>query len=158
MIYYLLNTVKNVSSLHRFEKLRLQSIFCVGTLVFDDFFQTAWHAVYQFAAIIWSDVSNQTSLIAVWSASRLEGCFSETFLFVKFHKFSIGFKSWLFPGHCNLWIGFCSTKFFTTLFWWHGAPSCMKISQLWTLMWSSSLLFNKLTYLSPFIVVLGGKK
>jgi len=55
------------------------------------------------------------------------------------------------------WIRFCSKKFFTALLRWHGAQSCMKISQLWTLVWRSSLLFNKLTYVSPFMVVPGGK-
>ena len=33
------------------------------------------------------------------------------------------------------------------------APSCIKISQLWVLMRSSSLLFNKSTYFSTFMVV-----
>jgi len=54
----LLKTVKKVTNLHRFEKIRLQSIFSVATLVFDDFLQATWHAVYQSAAIIWSDVAN----------------------------------------------------------------------------------------------------
>jgi len=31
----------------------------VPTLVFDDFLQATWHAVGQFPATIWSDVSNQ---------------------------------------------------------------------------------------------------
>ena len=51
---------------------------------------------------------------------------------------------------------FALKKFFTSLLWWHGAPSCMNISHMWTLMWSSSSLFRKLTF-SLLMVVSGAK-
>ena len=44
------------------------------------------------------------SLIAVTSDFALVGCFSDTLFFSSIHKFSIGFRSGLFPGQSNCWI------------------------------------------------------
>ena len=50
------------------------------------------------------------SLIAVTSDFALVGCFSDTLFFSSIHKFSIGFRSELFPGQFNCRIFFSPLK------------------------------------------------
>ena len=93
-----------------------------------------------------------------WSSLRLEGYFSATLAFIKFHRFSIGLRSGLLPGQSSTCTFSCSRNSLTALLRWHGAPSCINIEQLCTDMWSCSLLLSNATYLVPVIVVLGGRK
>ena len=85
-------------------------------------------------------------------------CFSATLSLRIFHKFSIGFKSGLFPGH-----GKTSTFYFlryevTTFASWQGTPSCINILHSWMSMCNFNLAFDKSKYFSPFIAVTGVKK
>ena len=125
-VCYFLELSKNLTNVRR-----IKSIFCVPTLVFEHFLQAVRHALGQLAAMVGIDVSfTQTSLIADQNPSRLVGCFSKTLFLMRLHKFLIGFRLTLFPGHSNGWILFCSEKFFHPLLRWCAAPSCIKIWQL----------------------------
>ena len=74
------------------------------------------------------DISfTQTSFVAFANSVPLNGCFSVTLFFMLVHKFSMGFKSGLFPGHSKKSMLLLSRKFFATLERWQGAPSCINI-------------------------------
>ena len=73
-------------------------------------------------------------------------------------KFSIGLRSGLLPGQSNFLIFFFWRKLLTNFERWQGAPSRMNILHSWKVMWISRLSSSILRYLTPFIVVPGGKK
>ena len=100
----------------------------------------------------------QTSFIAFSNSLALLACFSATLFLTTIHRFSIGFKSGLLPGQSRTLTFFDFKKVVTILERWHGAPSCMKISQLWTVMWSSSFSSNSWRYLWPFMATPFGRK
>ena len=54
----------------------------------------------------------------------LLGCFGATNCFSLDHKFSIGFKSGLFPGNCSSFTPCDWNQFKHYPAVWHGAPSC----------------------------------
>ena len=72
----------------------------------------------------------QDDLMVLISDGRLVGCFSATLFFSSVQKFSIGLRSGLFLGHSNNLIFFVLRKSVTIFARWHGAPSCINISQL----------------------------
>ena len=100
----------------------------------------------------------QTSFIAFSNSLALLACFSATLFFTTIHRFSIGFKSGLLPGQSRTLTFFDFKNVVTILERWHGAPSCMKISQLWTVMWSLSFSSNSWRYLWPFMDTPFGRK
>ena len=69
----------------------------------------------------------QTSFIAFTNSEPLNGCFSDTLFFMLVHKFSMGLKSGLFPGHLRRSMLLLSRKFFATLKRWEGTRSCINI-------------------------------
>ena len=100
----------------------------------------------------------QTSFIVFSNSLALLAYFSATLVLTTIHRFSIGFKSGLLPGQSRTLTFFDFKKVVTILERWHGAPSCMKISQLWTVMWSSSFSSNSWRYLWPFMATPFGRK
>ena len=106
-----------------------------------------------------SDISRiQTNFIASIRAGIFEGCLSATSSLRTVHKFSIGLRSGLLPGHFRRVIFLALKKSVTIVKRWHGAPSCIKIVQSCTDTCSCSFSFIKFKYLWPFIVVLDFKK
>jgi len=63
-------------------------------------------------------------MIASISCCLLLGCFAETRRFNFDHKFSIGLRSGLFPGHGRTSTPLSESHFIHTRAVWHGAPSC----------------------------------
>ena len=84
------------------------------------------------AAILWGMLSIRleqyagevfwvhTIFIAVFHDSILVGCWSATSFFITCHKFSIGFRSRLFPGQSRISTFFSHRKLFTDFALWHG--------------------------------------
>ena len=101
------------------------SIFCVASSVFDHSFDSSWHTFDQPLQYSLDISFTQTSFIAFTNSAPLNGCFSDTLFFMLVHKFSMGFKSGLFPGHSRRSMLLLSRKFFATLERWQGAPSCI---------------------------------
>ena len=106
----------------------------------------------------WVISGTQTSLIACIGFSALDSCSYATLSFMIVHRFSIGLRSGLFPGHSSREILFFFMTSVATFDSCHGTPSCMKIVQQWMCMCSFSFSLSNSTYLGPFIVVLGGMK
>jgi len=82
----------------------------------------------------------QEDLMVLISDGRQVGCFSATLFFSSVQKFSIGLRSGLFSSHSNNLIFFVLRKSVTNFARWHGAPSCINISQLCTAMCNSNFL------------------
>ena len=68
------------------------------------------------------------------------------------------FRSGLFPGHSNNLIFFVLRKSVTIFALWHGAPSCINISQLCTVMCNSNFSLINSRYFLPIMVVPGSRK
>jgi len=100
----------------------------------------------------------QDDLMVLISDGRLVGCFSATLFFSSVQKFSIGLRSGLFPGHSNNLIFFVLRKSVTIFARWHGAPSCVNISQLCTAICNSNFSFINSRNFLPFMVVPGSRK
>ena len=95
------------------------------------FLITALILLGKFLIKLWQyslDISfTQTSFIAFTNSAPLNGCFSDTLFFMLAHKFSMGFKSGLFPGHSRRSMLLLFRKFFATLEQWQGVPSCINM-------------------------------
>ena len=105
------------------------------------------------------DISRtHTSFMACSNILALVGCLSETLFFKMVQRFSIGFRSGLFPGQSKMLIFWAFRNWVTILARWHGAPFCINTLHLWTAICNSNLFFNKSRYFWPFMVVPGGKK
>jgi len=91
----------------------------------------------------------QDDLMVLISDGILFGCFSATLFFSSVQKFSTGLRSGLFPGHSNNLIFFVLRKSVTIFARRHGAPSCIKISQLCIAMCNSNFSFINSRYFLP---------
>ena len=100
----------------------------------------------------------QDDLMDLISDGRLVRCFSATQFFSSVQEFSIGLRSGVLPGYSNNLIFFVLRKSVTIFARWHGAPSCINISQLCTAMCNSNFSFINSWYFLPFMVVPGSRK
>ena len=120
--------------------------------------QATWHTINKISAVFRCYFMYPEEfdcrfhfLSACWLSVR-------DFFLSRLHKFSMGFKSGLFPGQSIVLIFFVFKNLLTILDLWHGAPSCINVVHLWTTMCNCSFSCNISRYLAPFMVVPFGRK